>query len=117
MSPRCSGTLATVVWDGAGDPVCELQAARDAREVLGELPPPRRTLWQVGVDDGMGHSEAIKRLFGALNAGVQPPTNGRDNLNTLALVAAALRSAKSRRWVSVEEVFVDARAHAGVECA
>lgn len=51
----------------------------------------------------------------AIEQGVEPETSGRDNLWTLAMFEAAMRSADTGRYVSVEATFTpELRARAGI---
>jgi predicted dehydrogenase len=112
---RISGTLGTVFWDSSSDPVAEFESGRRA---FGEIPPPRREVWTTAqVDDLLGHAASIDEFFEARRAGRPPRVDGRDNLRSLAMVAAALRSAAERRWVTIDEVLSDAAAGGRVACA
>ena len=46
----------------------------------------------------------VSSLMGAINDDTEPPTSGRDNLNTLRLVQAAYLSAAENRSVRPEEI-------------
>jgi predicted dehydrogenase len=45
----------------------------------------------------------------ALISGVEPDCSGRDNLQTMAVVEACLRSASERRWINPQELLNDYR--------
>jgi predicted dehydrogenase len=45
----------------------------------------------------------------ALTTGVEPDSSGRDNLQTMAVVEACLRSASERRWINPQELLNDYR--------
>jgi predicted dehydrogenase len=45
----------------------------------------------------------------ALVTGVEPDSSGRDNLQTMAVVEACLRSASERRWINPQELLNDYR--------
>ncbi|HBB86854.1 MAG TPA: hypothetical protein DC047_04500 [Blastocatellia bacterium] len=45
----------------------------------------------------------------ALVEGVEPDCSGRDNLQTMAVVEACLRSASERRWINPQELLNDCR--------
>ncbi|MDQ1637629.1 MAG: hypothetical protein QOF62_968 [Pyrinomonadaceae bacterium] len=45
----------------------------------------------------------------ALLTGVEPDSSGRDNLQTMAVVEACLRSASERRWINPQELLNDYR--------
>ena len=46
----------------------------------------------------------LTQLEGALLRGEEPDASGRDNLQTMAVVEACLRSAAERRWVNPQEL-------------
>jgi predicted dehydrogenase len=51
----------------------------------------------------------------ALTTGKAPETSGADNLWTLAMFEAAVQSAQSGRYVSIDEIFTpELRARAGI---
>jgi predicted dehydrogenase len=99
---RISGAHGTAVWDSFGAPACEVAVG----------PPPergaasvQRTTWDVPEPrDGTGHVAAVDDLFDALESGLRPETEGTENLGTLAMVFAAIRSAEERRAVALEEI-------------
>lgn len=46
----------------------------------------------------------LDQLEGALVAGEEPACSGRDNLQTIAIVEACVRSAAERRWINPQEL-------------
>ncbi|HMI68461.1 MAG TPA: hypothetical protein VK510_00615 [Solirubrobacteraceae bacterium] len=54
--------------------------------------------------DRTGHVAGVDDLFDALEAGRRPETEGAENLGTLAMVFAAIRSAEERRAVALQEI-------------
>jgi predicted dehydrogenase len=103
---RVSGADGTAVWDSFGAPGCEVavgpppeRGAADVQRTTWEVPAPR---------DRTGHAAAVDDLFDALESGRAPETEGAENLGTLAMVFAAIRSAEERRAVDVREVVGDA---------
>jgi predicted dehydrogenase len=112
---RIAGARGTVCWDSRSAPVCEFEGDRLA---FGAPPEPRREVWRATTeDDEMGHEWSIGEFLDALSAGRRPHMDAEENVKSLAMVAAALRSADLRRWVTVEEVVRDAEAGQGVACA
>jgi len=47
----------------------------------------------------------LRQLGRAVTDGVEPETSGRDNLQTLAILEGAARSASEGRWVDLQELF------------
>jgi predicted dehydrogenase len=69
---------------------------------MGEV---RRTTWEVPEPpDRTGHAAALDELLDALEAGRPSETDAADNLGTLAMVFAAIRSAEERRAVELAEI-------------
>ena len=46
----------------------------------------------------------LDQLERALQSGADPDSSGRDNLQTMAIVEACLRSAATRSWVDAQEL-------------
>jgi predicted dehydrogenase len=51
----------------------------------------------------------LNQLEGALVAGEKPDSSGRDNLQTMAMVEACIRSAAERTWVNPQELLDEDR--------
>jgi predicted dehydrogenase len=105
---RISGADGTAVWDSFGAPACEVavgpppeRGAADVRRTTWDVPEPR---------DRTGHVAAVDDLFDALESRRPPETEGAENLGTLAMVFAAIRSAEERRTVELDEVWPRAQA-------
>jgi predicted dehydrogenase len=49
----------------------------------------------------------LRQLEGALLHGQEPDSSGRDNLQTMAALAACVRSATERRWVNPQELLAE----------
>ena len=49
----------------------------------------------------------LRQLEGALVNGEEPDSSGRDNLQTMAALAACVRSANERRWVNPQELLAE----------
>lgn len=54
--------------------------------------------------DRTGHAAAIDQMLDALEKREKPPTSADDNIQSLAMVFAALESASERRRVTLEEM-------------
>jgi predicted dehydrogenase len=98
---RASGSAGSAIWDGAGEPECETPLPRT--EEFGSA-PVERTRWRVD-DDASGHERCLEEMLAALREGRPAETDARSNLNSLAMVFAAERSAAERRWVDLSEVY------------
>lgn len=51
----------------------------------------------------------LRQLEGALLRGEEPDSSGRDNLQTMAAVAAFARSATERRWIDPQELLAESQ--------
>jgi predicted dehydrogenase len=99
---RISGADGTAIWDSFGAPACEVAVGPLPERGVAEV---KRTIWDVPARrDRTGHAAGVDDLFDALEAGRRPETAGEQNLGTLAMVFAAIRSAEERRAVDLEEV-------------
>ena len=96
---RIIGTKGTLVWDGyddvraerislAGGFLSETEVILPSRE-----PSPELT---------RGHYSVMKQFLTALNGGAPPETRSADNIHSLAMVIAAVRSAESGQRVPVD---------------
>ncbi|YCI05692.1 Gfo/Idh/MocA family oxidoreductase [Ensifer sp. D2-11] len=95
---RIIGTKGTLLWDGAE----ALSANRVAGSegLLRSLAPievpepadPRET---------HGHASVIADFVAAVRSGTKPETAGDDNINSLAMVFAAIESARTRQRVTI----------------
>jgi predicted dehydrogenase len=50
----------------------------------------------------------LRQLSSALLQGEEPESSGRDNLQTMAILEACVRSARERRWINPQELLNDA---------
>lgn len=95
---RIIGTKGTLLWDGherfeahvvAGD----TGFLRDLKDI--EVPPP------ADEDQTHGHASVIADFLAAIETGRTPETAGSDNIKSLAMVLAAIESARTRQRVSI----------------
>ena len=93
---RIIGTKGTLIWDGNDGIVAQTVAGDTGflRELAPVEPPPADTLTE-------GHAGAILDFVTAVERGTRPMTDGCDNINSLAMVFAAIASAGSGRRVAV----------------
>jgi predicted dehydrogenase len=94
---RIDGTIAAALWEGSGSPVTER-----LQEHTPEGPRfERRTL--DGETDPNDHPAAVPALLRAVIGGAPAPTEAADNINSLAMVEAAIAASRSGGWVEVEQ--------------
>jgi predicted dehydrogenase len=95
---RVVGTRGTLTWDGA-----ELFEARVVAGDSGffrdlatiEVPAPK------DMDQTHGHASVLAEFLDAIEAGRPPETASNDNIKSLAMVFAAIESAKTRQRVTI----------------
>jgi predicted dehydrogenase len=98
---RVVGTAGTALWDGEGDPVAEVAHAPEEPELLY---PVERTEWERTWDGLTGHAACLDEMLAALAQGRPPETDASDNLKSLSMVLAALRSAREGRRAELGEL-------------
>jgi predicted dehydrogenase len=95
---RINGSGGTALWDGLTEPLFQPTAR-------GLQTPTEVERWPLAEPrDLMGHATAIDEVLDALEKREKPPTAAADNIQSLAMVFAALKSASERRRVTIEEV-------------
>jgi predicted dehydrogenase len=105
---RVTGERGTAIWDGHREPYAEIVAAgdqsgkfiRDFERVDSVLPEMANTFHHGCLDD----------MFAALEDGRKPETDCSDNIYSMAMVLAALESAKTGRKVLIADFMKDAPA-------
>ncbi|MDF2983971.1 MAG: exported oxidoreductase [Devosia sp.] len=96
---RIIGSRGTLLWDGLQDFTAHVVAGEDGfHRPLAELAVPEPT------EDGQthGHASVIADFLRAIETGTPPETVGSDNINSLAMVFAAIESAKTRQRILIE---------------
>ena len=96
---RIIGTNGTLLWDGETGFVAKVIDGhegffRPLRDV--EVPPP------VDERETRGHASVIAGFLDAVDTGSAPETAGADNIKSLAMVFAAIESARTRQHVSIK---------------
>ena len=97
---RITGSRGSVLWDG-GDIFAAHRVAGEEgflREQQ-ELSVPEI----VNVCETQGHASVIAAFLDAIETGVPPETSGQDNIRSLAMVIAAIESAKAGQRVMIRE--------------
>jgi predicted dehydrogenase len=95
---RIIGTKGTLLWDGADGFTAKVVAAesgflRPLRDVaVPPVPHPSQT---------HGHASVIAEFLDAIQSGRAPETAGEDNIKSLAMVFAAIESARSHQRVGI----------------
>ncbi|MDB5613576.1 MAG: Oxidoreductase, partial [Devosia sp.] len=95
---RIIGTKGTLMWDGADnfDAKVAIGGSGLLREVAPiEVPAP------ADIEQTHGHASVIAEFLDAIEQGRQPETAGNDNIKSLAMVFAAIESAKTRQRVTI----------------
>ncbi len=95
---RIVGTKGTLLWDGGEQFEAKVVAGEGGflRELAAiEVPEP------ADIAQTHGHASVIAEFLGAIEAGRQPETASNDNIKSLAMVFAAIESAKTRQRVTI----------------
>jgi predicted dehydrogenase len=97
---RIIGTEGTLIWDGHDDVRAEQVMFQqgvflnETRLVLPEEEPPAAEI--------RGHFSVMNQFIHAVRGGPVPETNSADNIRSLAMVIAAVESAETGHWTTVE---------------
>ena len=97
---RITGTGGTILWDGADD----IRAEQALPPVAGKLLPDTETLAIPALDPADrigGHLGVITDFIAATRGGPVPETVGRENIKSLAMVFAAIESARLKQRVLI----------------
>ena len=96
---RIIGTKGTLIWDGLDNLQAKILAGnegffRETKTVtIAELADSRKTL---------GHTSVLSDFIDAIDNGTEPETVNKDNINSLAMVFAAIQSAESHLRINIE---------------
>lgn len=95
---RIIGTKGTLTWDGEEAFAANVVDGdsgffRDLAPI--EVPAPH------DIEQTHGHASVIAEFLDAIETGRQPETAGNDNIKSLAMVFAAIESAKTRQRVAI----------------
>lgn len=98
---RVTGERGTAMWDGQGEPFAEVVAdkdqtgkfVRDYERISGKTVEMKHTF----------HHGCLDEMFAALDENRKPETDCSDNLYSMAMVLAALESAKTGNKVRIAE--------------
>ncbi len=99
---RIVGERGTLVWDGH-DAISVEVVADDARDGLFDQTRPVEVPPLHDTDAIGGHLAVMKEFVTAVGGGPLPETVSTDNLNSLAMVFGAIRSAESGQAVAIED--------------
>ena len=95
---RIIGTKGTLLWDGADSFDAHVVAGDDGFfRPLEELAVPEPE----NLDQTHGHASVLAEFLDALDEGRQPETASNDNIKSLAMVFAAIDSARTRQRVII----------------
>ncbi len=96
---RIVGTKGTLIWDG-GDSFEAKVVSGDTgffRDLVAlDVPGP------ADADQAYGHASVLAEFLNAIESGRAPETASDDNIKSLAMVFAAIESAKTRQRVTIE---------------
>jgi len=97
---RINGSKGTVLWDGMEDFDAHRVAAEEGflREQEQILVPAT-----VNVSETEGHASVIRAFLNAIAEGRAPETGAEDNIRSLAMVMAAIESARTGQRVLIRE--------------
>jgi predicted dehydrogenase len=96
---RIIGTRGTLLWDGADRFEAHVVAGDQGfHRPLAELAVPE----PADAAATHGHASVIADFLRAVETGTPPETVGSDNINSLAMVFAAIESAKTRQRIVIE---------------
>ncbi len=98
---RIVGERGSLVWDGHDGITAEV-AAGDARDGLFSHASPIAIPPLEAGDATGGHLAIMKQFVAAVRGGPPPETVSTDNLNSLAMVFGAIRSAETGQAVAIE---------------
>jgi predicted dehydrogenase len=98
---RVVGTAGTALWDGEGNPVTEIAHAPEEPELLY---PVEHAQWERTWAGRTGHAGCLDEMLAALAKGRRAETDASDNLKSLAMVLAALTSAREGRRIELGEL-------------
>ncbi len=95
---RIVGSKGTLLWDGGDEFIARVVDGdsgffRDLKEI--DVPPP------ADADQTHGHASVLADFLNAVENGTAPETVGTDNIKSLAMVFAAIESAKTRQRVTI----------------
>ncbi len=100
---RAIGDRGTATWDGEGELACEVVAQTGGVARTGDWFSALRAIEPAPTNGEPSSGRAVLAAFAAaLAAGETPETVGSDNLKSLAMVTAAIESARRGVRVSVE---------------
>jgi len=98
---RMIGDQGTIIWDGQGQPYAEIVAPGDQQgKFIYEHQRIEATSFEMPLTF---HQGCLEHMFEALEAGTAPETNSGDNIYSMAMVLAALESAKLGQKVMIED--------------
>jgi predicted dehydrogenase len=96
---RAVGPCGTVTWDGLTEPVAEIALERESDALVSKL--ERRTLDKIPEVE-LQFAGSLREFVHALRTGETPMGECHDNIKTLAMALAAIRSAETRQRVSID---------------
>lgn len=99
---RLTGTRGSLSWDGAEG--FRAEVATDRRDGLFFEPEAVAVPPADPADPTGGHLGVMRDFVGAIRAGTEPETVGHQNFHSLAMVFAAIESARQGRRVAIQTI-------------
>ncbi|MFO7612643.1 MAG: Gfo/Idh/MocA family oxidoreductase [Clostridia bacterium] len=98
---RFIGSTGTCIWDGMGLPKAEAIIKHENNDR--PLETSKVEIYKTDCIPG-GHESCINEMINGLHSGIRPQTDCRDNIKSLAMVFAAIRSSSEKREVFINEI-------------
>jgi predicted dehydrogenase len=102
---RVCGTRGSFSWDGEARLAIETVDRADGPQAAGTRTTVAEDVQRL---DRIGHPSGLNAILDALASGETPETASDDNLLSLAMVDAALKSSRERRTIEIDDVLADA---------
>lgn len=103
---RVGGTSGSITWDGQQQLTLDVISRPDGPHEPGTT---RREMIDATPVDRSMHASGLAAILDAIQVGKEPETAAVDNLMSLAMVDAAIRSSRLRRTVALADVLDEAR--------
>ena len=101
---RVNGSLGSAIWDGQNKPVFEIPMPENEKNGGFKADRYKRVVadyaWTARLSE---HQECIHEMFEALSAGRNAETDYTDNLYSVAMVFASIKSSEEKRLVLFDE--------------
>lgn len=96
---RITGSKGTAIWDGTNVPYCEVVVPSEEKKFINEF---KRMEAEEKWNGQEGHFGCLDEMFAALIEGRRAETDCADNIKSMAMVFAAIESAKTGQKVQIK---------------